>query len=188
MTNDIRYEERDLESLLPDENNPRQISGKALAGLSYSIKRFGYVDLIVVNEVTGRMVGGHQRRHVLLDQGVKRAMVVVGRWTEDEERALSATLNNREIQGRFTDDTADYLAKALPGLKPGDLQELRLDSLLVKRNRDDLVSVIETGPVIDEFWLSVRGPLAGQADAIEAIKMKLREIPGVTVEVGTIKR
>src|SRR3954466_1708338 len=52
---------------------------------------------------------------------------------------------------------------------------------------DDLmVHTIETGPVDDEFWISIRGPLAKQADALKALEAAMKPFAGVTVEQGTI--
>lgn len=59
--NAIRYEKRKLADLLLDEANPRTISKSAKRALAASIKRFGLVQPIVLNEKTGRVVGGHER-------------------------------------------------------------------------------------------------------------------------------
>lgn len=48
------------------------------------------------------------------------------------------------------------------------------------------VREIETGPVNDEFWISVRGPLQHQAHALKALQEAMRPYAGVTVEQGTI--
>ena len=48
------------------------------------------------------------------------------------------------------------------------------------------VKEIETGPVDDEFWISIRGPLAQQANALKALQDALKPYAGVTVEQGTI--
>jgi len=47
--------------------NPRRITAEALAGLRASIETFGDLSGIVVNDTTGHIVCGHQRRQVLKD-------------------------------------------------------------------------------------------------------------------------
>ena len=50
---------------------------------------------------------------------------------------------------------------------------------------DDLeVKEIETGPVDDEFWISIRGPLVQQANALKALEAAMKPFAGVTVEHG----
>ena len=48
------------------------------------------------------------------------------------------------------------------------------------------VKEIETGPVSDEFWISVRGTLAQQANALKALQEAMKPFAGVEVEQGTI--
>ncbi len=183
----VRYERRKLAELVPDKANPRKPTDESRAVLSASVTKFGLVQAIVVNERTGRIVGGHERRQVLIDSGETEADVAIGSWTEAEERALNVVLNDAAGQGKFTDGVGDYLSEALPGLSLSDLQELRLDEF-VRPEATRPIAAIETGPVLDEFWISVRGPLAGQAAAIDALKVALGKVAGVTVEIGVIER
>jgi hypothetical protein len=48
------------------------------------------------------------------------------------------------------------------------------------------VHAIATGAVADEFWISVRGPLKHQADALQRLEAQMKELDGVTVDLGTI--
>ena len=70
-----------IEEIVPSKYNPRRISEQAMAGLTASIRRFGYVEPIVVNRRAGRyyVVGGHQRLAVLTGQGAEEAACVVVR-------------------------------------------------------------------------------------------------------------
>jgi hypothetical protein len=182
----VRYERRKIAELRPDPENPRTIKPAAKAALGASLRRFGQVDAVVFNERTGRLVGGHQRLDLLLEQGETEADVAIGSWNESDERALNVALNNPASAGSFTDDVSDFLGPALTGLGLEDFQELRLDAVLRKPKPEAIA--IETAELHDEFWISVRGPIAGQLDALEALKKHLLEVPGVTVEIGAIKR
>ena len=57
---------------------------------------------------------------------------------------------------------------------------------LLKEPDEIEVKAIETGPVDDEFWISIRGPLAQQANALKALEQAMKPFAGVTVEQGTI--
>ncbi|HVH77173.1 MAG TPA: hypothetical protein VM755_19835 [Stellaceae bacterium] len=46
---------------------------------------------------------------------------------------------------------------------------------------------IETKPVADTFWITVRGPLASQAYALQRLQELMAELPDVSVELGTVR-
>jgi hypothetical protein len=125
------------------DENPREIDEQALAGLISSIDRFGYVEPIVWNEKTKRIVGGHQRLQVLKLKGVKKAQVVVVDMDDAEELAANLTLNNPEIEGEW-DDPVNDLLKQLKGadedlydsLNLGDLEGF-VESLMPRGGEDD---------------------------------------------------
>jgi hypothetical protein len=100
-----------LVDLQPAGYNPRSIDERAMKALEASLRRFGYVEPIVWNERTGRIVGGHQRYSLLLEQGVKEAMVVVVDMSEEDELAANLTLNNPEIEGEWDDPIVDLLGE-----------------------------------------------------------------------------
>lgn len=59
----------DLRSLTPADYNPRvelKPGDPEWDALNESIERYGYILPIIWNEETGNIVGGHQRRNVLL--------------------------------------------------------------------------------------------------------------------------
>lgn len=125
----LRTETRKIDSLRPDPNNPRSIDRRAMAALKASVKRFGLVQPIVVNESTGHVVGGHQRLEALRQLGETDVAVVVGSWSKAEERALNVTLNNPATQGVFT-DAAGYLDEVMSGLTLEDFRSLQLDAVM----------------------------------------------------------
>lgn len=127
----VRYERRKIADMIPDAANPRTISKTAKRALAASIRRFGLVQPVIVNETTGRVVGGHQRIDAMREQGETEIDVVIGAWTEAEERALNVTLNNPAGQGEFTSGVGDFAAVALHGLSLKDFKELRLDALVL---------------------------------------------------------
>ena len=111
------------------DENPREISDEAMAGLTRSVEEFGLVQPIVWNKKTKRVVGGHQRLQVLRNQGIEKTNVVVVDLSEEREKVLNITLNNPEIAGTFSDDIGPFL-KGIENEDANLFDELKLDSLL----------------------------------------------------------
>lgn len=85
--------------------NPRKklrSGDKAYERLKSSILTYGYIDPMIYNEKTGRLVGGHQRLQILQDLGVEKAQVSVVNLDENEEKDLNIRLNR--VQGEFDNE------------------------------------------------------------------------------------
>jgi len=108
--------------------NPRRIKKEALKGLEKSIERFGYVEPIILNRRTNRIVGGHQRLKVLKKKGYKEVEVVEVDLSEIEEKALNITLNNNKIQGDFDDQQLEELLLEIQNFD--SFKEVHLDKLI----------------------------------------------------------
>lgn len=109
--------------LTPAAYNPRKPLGptdKAYRKLKRSIERFGLVEPLVWNELSGRVVGGHLRLQILKELGITEVPVSVVRLTDPEERALNVVLNNREAQGRFEVGKLTVLLEELKALPEFD--------------------------------------------------------------------
>jgi len=118
-------------AVTPMPENPRIIDDVAMRGLKASLDRFGYVEPIVWNEVTGHIVGGHQRFKVLISQGLTEAPMVVAHIPENEEMSANLTLNNPEIEGDFTPSVLELL-HAVQGADADLFGKLRMDDLTSK--------------------------------------------------------
>lgn len=117
-----------LEHVKPLDDNPREASRDVLEGLEESVRRFGYVEPIVWNQHTNRIVGGHQRYRILVKNGVEEATVLVVDMTDEEELAANITLNNPEIEGEWDDSVVDLLS-SIEGDDSDLFSKLRLDDL-----------------------------------------------------------
>ena len=86
-----------ISKLKPAKYNPRKDlkpGDPAYEKIKRSLNDFGYVDPIIWNEVTGNIVGGHQRFKVLKAEGAQEIMcVVVHIENPDDEKALNVVLN-----------------------------------------------------------------------------------------------
>jgi ParB-like chromosome segregation protein Spo0J len=129
-----------IEQLIPAAYNPRralQPTDQAYRKLKHSLERFGLVEPLVWNELSGRVVGGHLRLRILKALGYAEVPVSVVRLTDPQEKALNVVLNNQEAQNRYdTDKLADLLSELtdLPelddtGFDTTALAALRFDPL-----------------------------------------------------------
>ena len=136
-----------VSKLKPAKYNPRKDlkpGDPAYEKIKRSMNDFGYVDPIIWNEVTGNIVGGHQRFKVLKAEGVQEIMcVVVHIENPDDEKALNIVLNKA---------TGDWepvaLADLLSELKANgyDLDSTGFDAAEV----DDLFSNVHDKDVKDD--------------------------------------
>lgn len=89
-------EKKNVAELLPADYNPRKDlrpGDPEYEKLKRSIEQFGYVEPVIWNTTTGRVVGGHQRLKVLQDMGMTEVDCVVVELDEEHEKALNVALN-----------------------------------------------------------------------------------------------
>lgn len=105
-----------VEKLVPAEYNPRKDlkpGDPEYEKLKRSITEFGYVEPVIWNRTTGRVVGGHQRLKVLIDTGVNEVECVVVEMSEEKEKALNVALN--KISGDWDKEKLSLLIADLQG-------------------------------------------------------------------------
>lgn len=135
---EAQYRQMAVNALLPADYNPRkdlQPGDRAFDALARSIDKYGMLQPIVWNEVTGHVVGGHQRLKVIKAKGIAEIIVAVVHMTEQEEKAANLAMNR--IGGSFE----DKLLKSV-------FEELR----------DSDVDIIDTGftaKEVDDFMASM---------------------------------
>lgn len=107
---------KNVAELLPAEYNPRKDLKPGDAEyekLKRSITEFGYVEPVIWNQTTGRVVGGHQRLKVLQDMGMTEIDCVIIEVSEEKEKALNIALN--KISGDWDTDKLALLITDLQG-------------------------------------------------------------------------
>jgi len=117
-----------LSDYVPHPDNPREIAADADAGLNASLRAFGYVDLLVVNKRTRRILHGNQRHRHLLAAGVTTAPCIIVDLDDARERELLISMNNPQICGTFTADLLPLIEKLRSEI-PQDAVALRLEAL-----------------------------------------------------------
>ena len=101
---DLVVVQRVIGELVGAEYNPRKLSAEQRGQIEDSLKRFGFVDPIIVNTHPKRknvIVGGHQRVKVAADLGYTHVPVVEVRLTEKQERELNIRLNKNTGEWDF---------------------------------------------------------------------------------------
>lgn len=140
-------EKKNTKDLLPAEYNPRKDlkpGDVEYEKLKRSISEFGYVEPVIWNKVTGRVVGGHQRLKVLMDMGITEVECVVVELSEEKEKALNIALN--KISGEWDKDKLALLITdlqgtdfdvSLTGFEPAEIDDLFKDSVKDGLKDDD---------------------------------------------------
>lgn len=158
----------------PASYNPRTISDEGKKALKRSIKLYGVVGGIVVNQATGyTIVGGHQKVAVLdeLNKYDKSSyendyMLRVELINVDEktEKQLNITLNNPNVGGQWD---FDALAQIVPdidwkdaGLTDADLNMIGVDFLLQTEEESSLADALS----------DMMSPVTEQKEADKAAK------------------
>lgn len=130
-------EKKNTADLLPADYNPRKDLKPGDAEyekLKRFIEQFGYVEPVIWNKTTGRVVGGHQRLKVLIDMGMTEVDCVVVELSE--EKALNVALN--KISGDWDKDKLALLIAdlqgadfdvSLTGFEPAEIDALFKDTL-----------------------------------------------------------
>lgn len=143
----MEFAKKKVSELIPADYNPRKDLKPGDAEydkLKRSLEQFGYVEPVIWNKTTGRVVGGHQRLKVLIDMCIKEVDCVVVELDEAKEKALNIALN--KISGEWDKDklmlvisdlqAADFDV-SLTGFDAVDLDTLFKDSERDSVKEDD---------------------------------------------------
>jgi hypothetical protein len=174
--------------LLVNPRNPRKHSDEQITRLMASLRTDGQTKPLLVRRENRMMIAGHgvlqaaQRLGwtsmsvVLLDVDQKtadRIMLGDNRFsdlsTSDDERVAELLREIDEMDWQATGFIPDEVKKALDALDTSDL----------------VVREIQTGDLHDTFWISVRGPMAEQAQALKRMKVLMNDMPNVEITLGT---
>ena len=138
---------KNVKDLIPADYNPRkdlQPGDAEYETLKRSIEEFGYVEPVIWNKKTKRVVGGHQRLKVLIASGITEVDCVVVNFSEEKEKALNVALN--KISGAWDTDKLALLITdlqgsdfdvTLTGFDPEELDDLFRDSVADGVHDDD---------------------------------------------------
>ena len=178
----MKIEKMNISKLKPAEYNPRKDLKPGDAEyekLKRSIEQFGYVEPVIWNKATGRVVGGHQRLKVLVDSGLTEVDCVVIELSEEKEKALNVALN--KINGEWNTDKLAMLISdlqgsdfdvSLTGFEEDELADLfsKTAGKDVKDDDFDLTAALEKASFVErgDVWIVGRHRLVcGDATSAE---------------------
>lgn len=156
-----------VEQLIPADYNPRkdlQPGDSEYEKIKRSLEEFGYVDPVIWNKTTGRVVGGHQRLKVLASMGRTEVECVVVELDEEKEKALNVALNKisgdwdkEKLAVLMTDlDAADFDV-SLTGFDAAEIDDLFKDTLRdgVEDDDFDVDEELQNPPITmqGDVWL-----------------------------------
>lgn len=179
-----------IDQLVPNPRNPRRHDERQLTHLHAALERFGQTKPILVRKANLMVIAGHG-----VTEAAKRAgwsEIDVQLWDVTQELADAFMLADNRLSDLSDHDT-DRVAELLREINPADHIAVGFDPQEVS----ELLREIDAGnamtiedmavdQVYDDFWISVRGPLQNQAEVLERLKAMLRDMPEVSVELGTI--
>ncbi|MCQ9371191.1 site-specific DNA-methyltransferase [Corynebacterium sp. 35RC1] len=162
----MRIKQLPISELKPADYNPRKDLKPGDADyekLKRSLTEFGYVEPVIYNATTGRVVGGHQRLKVLADLGHIDVDCVVVELDETREKALNVALN--KISGDWDEaklalliadlDAADFDAE-LTGFDDDEIAQMigSLDDDEVTEDGFDLTKALEAACFVErgDIW------------------------------------
>jgi len=139
----MKLEKIKIDKLIPAEYNPRKDlrpGDKEYEKLKRSLEEFGYVEPVIWNKATGRVIGGHQRLKVLLGMGIDEIECVVVEMDEEKEKALNIALN--KISGDWDKDKLMLLITDLQGsdfdVSLTGFDSIELDALFKDSLKEDI--------------------------------------------------
>ena len=163
----MQIEKLKTEQLIPADYNPRKDlkpGDSEYDKLKRSIEQFGYVEPVIWNKTTGKVVGGHQRLKVLLDMGISEVECVVIEMDEEKEKALNIALN--KISGEWDKDKLVLLLAdlqgadfdvSLTGFDPAEIEDLfnATNKNDVKEDDFDVEKALDAEPFVQlgDLWL-----------------------------------
>jgi ParB-like chromosome segregation protein Spo0J len=186
-----KVERRPIESLIPYARNARTHTAEQVGQIAAAMREWGWTNPVLVDE-GGRIIAGHGRVLAARKLGFTEIPVMVATgWTEEQKRAYVIADNKLALNAEWDTDLLAGEIRELSeagfslGLTGFDLAEL--GSLLSEDTDTGIVrQPVETGDVQDTFWISVRGPLEQQAQALQRLRALMADLPGVDVELGTV--
>ena len=118
-----------IKDINPAPYNPRKIEPEEFQGLCESLKKFGFVDPLIVNKRTNILVGGHQRLKAADHLGYSEVPVTYVDLDETEEKALNVALNSHMISGKYDLEVLPTLLDEIKLELPELNKELRFPEL-----------------------------------------------------------
>jgi hypothetical protein len=177
--------------LTPNPRNPRDHDEKQLAHLQASLERFGQTRPLIARKANKMLIAGHGVLMAAKRAGWEQIKVLL--WDcsqEDADTYMLADNRHSDLSDHDGERVAELLRDVVDpadlfaaGFDPADVDDLL-------RGLEDSTKIevmdLDLDTVHDDFWISVRGPLAKQAEVLQRLKELLAEHPDVSVDLGVV--
>ena len=107
----LRLEWRSPAELAENPSNWRRHPESQISALTDAIAEVGWAGACLYNERTRRLIDGHARKKVALDQGAPLIPVLIGDWDEATEKKILATLDPLSAMALADKDRLDALLR-----------------------------------------------------------------------------
>jgi len=185
----MKIKELGLSQVNPAPYNPRKDlkpKDKEYKKLERSISEFGLVQLLVYNERTGNLVGGHQTLKILKEKGKEKAKMSVVDLPLSKEKQLNIALN--KIKGEWERDRLvellDELQEDEDDLMATGFDDKEIDNLIqeMKTDRDLKFLDEELSGAIDEEDFRVLSDIPEKEKEKTAKERRLQQERGMAEE------
>ena len=113
----VGYGDVDPKTLVPNPQNFRRHPKRQGDALTGSLNELGWIQDVLINKTTGRMIDGHLRVELALQYGAQTVPVKYVELSEAEERLALATLDPLTY---MAETDAEALGALLEGVNTGD--------------------------------------------------------------------
>lgn len=169
----------EIKKLKKAKYNPRTINEKELKGLKNSLKKFGFVNPVVVNK-NYTIIGGHQRVKAWEELGNDIVPCIKVDLDEKNEKKLNIVLNSHSISGSFNQQKLNkILFEFTDDL---DFNDLNLDDLMENIGEIELEKKTETLKPYEYNHVLISIPVAKNSQKIKEILDLLKKEEGVEIE------
>lgn len=174
--------------LIENPKNPRVHPEEQIKQLKASLKRFGQPRPVLARQANKMLIAGHGLVQAMKAAGHKDVEAIL--WDVGQKEADAFMIADNRLPQNAYDDL-DRVAAILEEHGQEDMLALgfddaALDALFGEAGESITVQEIETGQLSAAFWITVRGPMTDQAKALTRLKAVMKDLPEVSVELGTI--
>lgn len=191
LKHDLAVSDRDIGSLNLSPTNARSHSDMQVAELARSIERFGFYNPILIDE-TNTIRAGEGRYLAAQRLKLKQIPVIMLRGLSATQWRALALADNRIAQNATWDE--ERLRAEITALSEQQEDVMHLGFSVEEMRR--LTRAIEKATVEgirvdtphDEFYISIRGPLARQAESLALLEKTFKRLPAdVEVNIGAVE-
>jgi hypothetical protein len=184
-----RVERRQIDALIPYVRNSRTHTDAQIEQIAQAMREWGWTNPVLIDE-NGGIIAGHGRVLAARKLGFAECPVMVATgWTDEQKRAYVIADNkltdNSSWDSELLLSELESLSEKGFDLAKSGFTDDELEELFGGVNEKGDIKKVETSRVNDRFWISVRGPLSQQAEALQRLQTVMDGL-NLEIELGTV--